>query len=285
MSITPLAMPGTATPAAAPDKQPATSVGAATAAPEAAQQKQDTPDPRLAQLARAQKMLREQQRQLEEQKKALEAEKPTLLAEVEKAKKLRQLLKENPYQALLEEGITADQAASLLMNQPDPADQKTQLLHQEIQALRDELKSLKSGQEQSANDEVEAARKQILHDVKGVVGGNADFEAINLYGETAEQAVVALIEKTFEEDGVIIDTNDAAKQIEEYLVAEAKKAAGLKKLQPPSAPKESEKQEARQKQGSQTLTNSMVQSATSKLTPAQKRARAIAIAEGRVPPV
>lgn len=279
----------------AADKQPAT----IEAAPQAAPSKEEAVKPedsRLAALARQQVFLRKQQRELEEQKRAFAQERESLkpkLTEAEKYSALVNRLKTDPYGAMLEQGLTADQVAALMLNQPTPEDQKFQAYEMQIRQLQAKLDALESGQSSAEEARLNSARNQILHDVKAFVAQDKSFEAMNLYGDTAAYAVVELIERTFNEEGYVMDTDAAVAAVEEYLTEEALKAASLGKVKAKLTPTQQAAQAQAQGQvaqktqspaqpGINTLSNRMVPSASKPLTPRERRERAIAAFQGRL---
>lgn len=275
----------------ATNKQESTiSEGVSAASPEATKDPQEqTLSPKLAMLARKEKALLAQKRALEQSRKSWEQEKAQLTAEAERAKQIRQRLKTDPYQVMLEEGLTADQAAALLLNQPNPQEQHTQLLKAELEALKAEIQSLKGGQQDAAVQNREAAKKQIFHDVSSFVEGSDQFEAIKTYGDVAKEAVVELIEKTFDAEGYVMDTEAAIKEVEEHLVEEAFKASQLKKvqsrLQPPKAetqPEAQKQQTETQKPQISTLSNRIAPSSAKPLSERERRERAIAAFKGQL---
>lgn len=245
-------------------------------------------DPRLALLARQQKAIRAQQRALAQEKQAWESQKQATSTELEQAKSWKTRLAQDPYGVMLETGLTSDQVAALLLNQPNPQDQNITQLKSEYQKLQEEIQLLKSGQQDSATQSRVAAEKQILHDVSAIVAGDDKYEAIKTYGEPAKQAVVELIAKTFDQDGYVMDTSEAIEAVEDYLIEEAMKAAQLKKVlakinpPAPAQPEPSKQQSQTQKQQFQTLSNRMVQSATKPLSERERRERAIAAFQGKV---
>lgn len=279
----------------APVKQETTIEGAPQATPikeEAVKQE----DPRLAALARQQMLLRKQQRELEEQRRAFAQERESLkpkLSEAEKYSSLVNRLKTDPYGAMLEQGLTADQVAAMMLNQPTPEDQKFQAYEMQIRQLQSKLDALESGQVSAEEARRESARTQILHDVKAHVAQDKSLEAMTLYGDVAARAVVELIEKTFDEEGYVMDTDEAVLAVEEYLTDEALKAASLGKVKAKLTPSQeaaqaqaqgqiAQKQQYTNQPGINTLSNRMVPSTQKPLTSKERRERAIAAFQGRL---
>lgn len=240
----------------------------------------ETMSPKFAALARQQKALRQQQRAFEEQRRAFETDKQAREAEREEAlaaKAWKQRLTQDPYSVMLESGLTADQVAALMLNQPNPADQRVQLLEQEIKALKASQDKTNSKFDEVQQKQRADAINQISADVKILVDSDESFEIIKAMN--AQEAVVDWITHIFDTEGKLMTNEEAAKEIEDYLVEEAFKLTKLKKVQsrltPP--PAEVPKQQTIQKPQMQTLSNRMVQSVTnSPSTSRARRERAIA---------
>lgn len=255
---------------------------------------QEAVSPQLAMLARQQKAAREAQRTFLAQKQAFAQEKAqleALKAEIDQAKAWKSKLAQDPYSVMLEAGLTSDQVAAKMLQQPDPRDQQLLLLQQEIQAL-------KNTQEQSSNkfteiekQQYENAKTQIRKDVTRLVTSDEAFETIKAMD--AAEAVVELIEQSYLETGDLLDPMDAAREVEEYLMEEAFKIAKLKKIQsklyPAQAVEDQQQQVVQQQQLIQqtqkpsmnTLSNRMAQTTTKPMTGKDRRERAIAAFLGK----
>lgn len=255
-----------------------------TPAPEAQAPKREaiTPDMR-SHLARKERALFEQRRAIEQERKALEAHR----AEIEQARAWKERLTKDPYQVMLEAGLTSDQATALMLNQPNPQDQNLQLLQSELKRTRDELEAMKTGQSTAADQQREAAKKQIFHDVTQLVDAEPDkFETLKFYGDSAKQTVVELIEQVFDQQGYIMDTDQAIQEVEEYLFEEALKTANLKKIKakltPTQVAAQSEQaQPQTQKPTISTLSNRLAPTAK-RLTEKERRERAILAYQGKL---
>lgn len=254
------------------------------ATPEAATPKpEDALNSKFAILSRNQQRLRQQTRVLEEQRRAFEVERK----EIEQVKAWKERIKQDPYGVMLEQGLTSDQVASLMLNQPQPMDQNMLLMKQQLEAATAKIQSLESRQSTAQDVQLEAARKQILHDVKQVVSSDESFEAIRSHGPQAEHAVVTLIEETYNKDGYVMNTDDAIKEVEDYLVEEAIKLAQIKKVKSRLYPAATENvqavpQKTQNPQKINTLSNRMVPSTTQPMSDKERRARAIAAFQGKI---
>lgn len=248
---------------------------------EAAEQKptaEPEKDPALsrqfAQLARQERALRakvQQQEQaikareaaLEERERALKSQVPDLSQYVPKDR-----LKQD-YLGVLEElgGTYDDVVQQAMTRQPtDPRVMRT------IQSLQDEIRTLKTSNEESAKAQEErqtqayqAALNQIRRDAESLVKSDPEaYEAIAKTGRSSINDIVELIEREYKDTGIVMDTEDAAKLVEDYLVEEslkmAKKINKIKRqLASSSAPmtQDTQKQQPNQSQQQpmKTLTN------------------------------
>jgi len=270
------------------DRHLDTSVDAPASTPEESLKK-EVHDPRLERLARHQRAIREEQRLLQSERMRFEAERAAHSSErkvVEEAAAWKQRLTQDPYGVMLESGLTADQVASLMLNQPNPADQRVMLLEQKIAQLEAAQGKTLSKFDEVQQQQYEDAKKQIHHDVMATVNSDQSFETIKAM--SAQDAVVDLIEATFKENGQLMSIQDAAQEVEEYLIEEAMKFTSLNKIKsrlnpvPPVAeePLVQKQQPVLQKQ-MPTLTNRMVQSAaTHPLSDKERKSRAIAAFNG-----
>lgn len=191
-------------------------------------------------------------------------------------------LQESPVEALLRAGITYEQITQMVLNQPqvDPA---TKVMMDQLKAQIQELKDANESSKKSAVEQQSAAYKQavegIRRDAQQLVKSEPDtYEMIASTGSVDD--IVSLIEHTFKTDGILISTEEAAREIEEYLLEEAYKLANAKKIQKRLAPakQEAEKQELDNKQPQmKTLTNAVGSS-----RPLSARERAVLAFEGKL---
>lgn len=244
--------------------------------------------PKLAMLAKQHKAVREQQRALAAERQAFLAEKQAhadKFAEVDTAKAWKERLKADPYGVMLETGLTADQVAAVMLNQPDPRDQKLLLLQQKLDALEASQSQSSSKFEEIQTQQYENAKKQIRNEVTLFVDGDSSFEMIK--AGNAQEAIVELIEATYNETGDLMTAEAAAKEVEDYLVEEAMKYAKLQKIQsklnpaPAQEPQKPVPQQS-QKPVASTLSNRIMQSATKPLSGKERRERAILAFQGQL---
>ncbi len=146
----------------------------------------------------------------------------------------KQRLTEDTIQTLLEAGISYDKITEMaLQQQTTPVDPQTRLtikrLEEKLAKLEAETEGTKKSISQSQEDNYKQAVNQIKQDVKSMVSQGDDFEAIRATNSVDE--VVRLIEKTYEEDGILLTNEEAAQQVEEELVERISAYAQLSKIQ------------------------------------------------------
>lgn len=205
----------------------------------------------FATLARQEKALRARAQQQEQAYKAKEA--ALTAREQELNSKSNQpatdmtryiskdMFKHDPYSALIEVGMTPEEAANTLITQTpmDPRVKSTvSRLEQEIRDLKAANEQAKVSAQESQSQAYKAAVRQIETDTTNLVNSDPNFETIKATSSIRD--VVDLIEKTYAEDGILLSVEEAAQQVEDYLVDEALKIAKLSKIQQrlsPVAPK------------------------------------------------
>lgn len=234
---------------------------------------------RFAQLARREKSIMQQKRQLAEERAKIEQMRSQPQAPDESWKKH---LAENPMDFLAQQGITYDKLTEQLLNS-NPTDTTVRLMQQKLAAIEAENQQFKQQMTQNQEQSYAQAIKQMGNDVKNMIAASPEMESLSASGDEGVSAVVALIEETWKEDGYIMDIQDAAQQVEEYLTDQYLSFSKLKKIQAklaPAAPQESAQTPL--KGDSPTLSHSpKVPMAPSKLSEKERRERAIAVWAGR----
>jgi len=236
-------------------------------------------DPQLsakfAALARKEKAIRLRYQEIQQK----EQEMVKLQADIEKERQFHQRLKTDPLDVLNEEGITFEQLVSRARAVVDPVQQEVLTLQSQVRALEEMLKRQQEESQKGQQIQREQALKQISMDVKELITSNPAYETVKDMG--AEEAVTQLIATTYDEDGVLLTTDQAAKQVEEYLQAEALRVAGIpsiKKKLIPAPPPQAEQQQPTQatQKTMKTLSNTMGASEAPAKTWAEKKARIVA---------
>lgn len=259
----------------------------AAAAPEAAV------SPRIVELARKEKALFRRMQEIKQREEAIKAKE----AEYQSSYIPKKLVSEDPVRVLMESGMTYEQIIERIMNnQPNPEREHLSKLEAQIQAVKQAQEQSQKAQEEQRQRQYDQAVSQIRKDVADLVAANAtEYESIQALGQ--QEAVVSLIQKTFEEEGTLLSVDEAAKLVEEHLVEEAIKLASLgkvkQKLAPPvpEAPQKQTLSSAVRSQQFQvkprataelkTLTNAATAAPSKSMSWADRRARAIAMLEGQ----
>jgi hypothetical protein len=237
---------------------------------------------RHALLARREKQIRQREQALRTKESAIRASEeaaksaPVKPSFDEKEYVKRDRLTQDPFTVLNELGLTYDQLTEMALNAPKAEDMA---MRNELRALRDELKAVKGETEsnkKSFEEQQTNARKQAVNEIKSqvtrLVSEDPAFETIKATRSVGD--VVELIERTFDEDGILMSVEEAAQEVEEYLATEALRLAKLNKIQQRLKPQQvaqlKQNSQVSKQQGMKTLTNSVTSS-----RPLSARERAI----------
>jgi hypothetical protein len=193
-------------------------------------------------------------------------------AEASEAKQWQERLKTDLIGTLSDAGYTTDQITEALMNQPGPESQLIRTLSAKIAKMEQAQQEQFKKQQEEATANYQNALKTIESNVNKLVRQNPDqFEV--LAANEAQKSVVSYIEKVWKEEGVMLDPEEAATEIEDYLTEKSLGVSKLKKIQAKLAPKQPKAPAAPIAKGpSPTLTNKVAQSTR----PLTARERAIA---------
>jgi hypothetical protein len=243
----------------------------------------------FAQLARQEKQLRLKAQQQNEAIKVREAALQAREQEIQ-AKDTQyktgytslDRIKSDPLSVLAEAGVSYDDVVQQVLNTQavDPRLQShIQKLEAKIASLEEHnTNSQKSyGEQQQA--QYQAAVKQIRMDATQLVKNDPNFETIK--ATNSIQDVVELITKTYDKDGILLSVEEAANEVENYLMEEALKITQISKIKArmaqASTPRPSVQQTQAQPKQPQmrTLTN-----ATSSTRQLSARERAILAFKG-----
>lgn len=224
----------------------------------------------FAQIARQERALRAKAQQ---QDAAFKAKEAALAArEAELAAKQPDLsqyipkdrIKQDFLGVMAEEGVSYDALTQQILNQ-QPKDPRVEAtisrLESKIKALEEQNNANKQSAQEQQTQAYQAAVKQIRMDVNSLVDSDPNFETIKATRSTKD--VVDLITQTYDKDGILLSVEDAAQQVEDYLVEEAmnltkigkiKKKLGMTSSTPPK-PAATPNKSADTKQPMKTLTN------------------------------
>lgn len=234
-------------------------------------------DERIEALIRREKQLRKQAEDLAKQKAEVEAAQAGRLT----ADEWRERFMEDPSQL----GIGYEEMADRYLRQPTPEEQTIMELRRELEELKGGQSSIKQELENARSASYEQAKKQISSEVGRLVQTSEDYPLIAAAG--AEDRVTAYIEQVYQDEGVLISTDEAAREVEDYLLEQAATLAKIEKVrakiepaptaQQPEASQETQPT-AQTPPKTTTLTHSMVQQSSRPLT---RLERAKLIAAGR----
>jgi hypothetical protein len=238
-------------------------------------------------LARREKLIRQQAQQLKAREQALKAAEEAAKAPAKPAFNESDYVRksdllEDTFGTLNQIGLGYDKLTEKALNAPSSEQlafmQEIKRLTAKIEALEGETKSTKQTFEDNQRLARTQAEKQIKNDVSSLVKSDPAFETIA--ATDSIQDVVDLITRTYDEDGILMSVEDAAREVEEYLVEEALKLSRLNKIQQKLAPKaasEPKQSTAPQQQQIKTLTNSVSSS-----RPMSAKERAILAFQGKL---
>lgn len=274
-------LPTTPTPEA---RQPATTEQPP-AVPAATEPKVDQLSPKFAALARKEKALRSLDAQLKAREEAFKAKEADYASSYLQKKELAEKAKSDPLGILSDIGLTPDEFTQALLNSR-PEDHAIRKLSAEISALRDDQTKVKSQFEEQQTKAYEQAVNQIRTDTKLLVDADSNYETVKAMNAT--EAVVELIKTTFDEQGLLLSVEDAAKEVEAYLIEEALKMAQLKKVQEKLTPKQvaatpaAQKSQTPQQPQMKTLTNAVSATIPQSLSDKERKQRAILAFRGEL---
>lgn len=214
--------------------------------------------PQLQLLARQQQALRKAQQEFKAQQDAWKQEQAKYLS--------KETLTSDPLKALAEAGISQDRLVELQLNQSSPPSE-TQLLQQKIEELEKKLNGVDETFKSRDKQAYDQAVLTIKRDAELLVNSDPAYETIKALGPEGVGEVVELIKKQFAKDGVVLDVESAAKEIEELALerehARVTKLMQLSKMKQKlapiaPAPQATEGLQAKQDSSSQpTITNKM----------------------------
>lgn len=225
--------------------------------PKKPEEEEKTLSGQYAQLARKEKAQRAKAMELRQQEEALKLERAALEAikqERQQELTLKQRLQSaNPKEVLKmlsDLGLSYDKVTEAALADQEQTSPEARM----IEELRNEIESFKKAQQDAVKQQQEEQQKryqqvkqQLRTEAEQLVSSNPDFETIKESGSVED--IVELIEKNYQETGLVLSVEEAAREIEEFLVEEATKLAKLKKIQARLAPPASSKPAPEKKVG------------------------------------
>lgn len=238
-----------------------------------------TPDPRLEAMARKERQFHKMRKEIEAEKQSWKAKQ----AEYESNYIPKSRLTEDPLAALSDAGIDYNKLTEILLNSPNSNDPTIRALRAEISSIKSAQTAAEKRQTDLQEQQFTQAVQQITNEVKLLVDSNEAYETIKETG--MQEAVVELIKQRFDNDGYLMEIDEAAKEIEEHLMAEALKMSKLKKLQPKLKTEEPVSAPVKQQQLQtvpRTLTNTVSAQSPQRSSEKERIARAMAAFKGEL---
>lgn len=244
--------------------------------------KEDQLSPKYAEIARREKWLRAQRQEVEREKQALKAKESELQTGYLSKADLKAKLSQDLMGFLTENGIQNDQLLNLALNGSQPQNQELMALKNEVTELKALLQQTQKQTEESKNTAYEQAVKDIRREAQLLVDSDERFETIK--GSNSLDSVVELITETHAKEGILLSVEEAAQEIENYLVEEFAKYANLNKVKAKVAPAVEAKPQAPEKTiPTKTLTNAHVAQTPTRTNDKERIQRAILAFKGQLP--
>jgi len=210
--------------------------------------KEVTLSPQLTALARKEQAFRQKEQAFKAEQEKLAIER----AEIAELKELKAKLASKDYSALEKLGIDYNEYSNYELNRLNGVDPNQQA----IQELEKKVNSVEEQRKADINRQYEATVNQYKRDIKQAVDSNPEFTSVKEKG--AYEHVLQHILDTFEQDGETLSVDQAAKEVEEAIIEEAKEWQKLSKLKS-AEPVAQEKVLLPPKQVPKTLTNQVTQ--------------------------
>jgi hypothetical protein len=194
----------------------------------------------FAQLARQEKALRAKAQQQEQairaREEAIKAKEEQLTAkdnEYRQGYYSKDQIKQNYLQVLVDAGVPIEDAVQQLVSTSqtpqDPRVTNTiSRLEAKIKALEEQNTTNQKTAAEQQTAAYQAAVNQIKTDAKKLVYTDPAFETIKATNSVND--VVELITETYNKDGVLLTVEEAAEQVENYLIDEAMKLTNIGKI-------------------------------------------------------
>lgn len=184
--------------------------------------------PQAAALARQRRSLQVKERELKAREEALKTQPAAQAGGIDLAR-----LKAEPLSVLQEAGITYDQLAqSILAQQQGVSPEQFRAVQTELQAIKDGLKQELANRDQQSRQE---AVKAMTVEAQAAVAQGDEFELVRETRSVPD--AIRLIERIYDQTGEVKDVRWALAEIENELVKDILKVAGLKKVQGQMQPK------------------------------------------------
>tara|TARA_R110000824_G_scaffold7968_4_gene36347 strand:+ start:763 stop:1653 length:891 start_codon:yes stop_codon:yes gene_type:complete len=198
----------------------------------------------FAALARKERSLRQKEQELSNFSK----EREQFQSQTTQLSDLKKMARENPAKLLGELGINYDELTQQVINEGNPTEE--QALRLENEKLQDRLGKLEkvyeTQQEQAQDAQINAARTQLVDNIKNFVDDGGTFEMVQQH--SAYDLVAEVMQEHYNKASEVMEYGEAAQFVEAYYMAEAERYLGSSKLQARfrelDKPRESETPEA-----------------------------------------
>ena len=204
-----------------------------------------TLSPKISALARKEAAQRQREQAFKQREQSFEAR----LAQAEKYEKLQAKIAAKDYSAAEELGLTYDEFTNYLLNKQQGEKPEEQRFRQ----VEEKLSNFEKAQAERVEQEYVANQSLWKQEIAKVISENEAFLNIRELG--AQEAVLAHINDSFEEDGTELTVEAAAKDIEDELEKRAERFASLTKIK--NKAQEQTKVLGPPKAGMTTLSNQM----------------------------
>jgi hypothetical protein len=176
--------------------------------------------PQLAAIAKQRRALQIKEREIADREKALSEKPATQVGGVDLAK-----LKSDPLGVLQAAGVTYDMLTEAILQSNDGSSAQ-------IRALEAKLEALEKGVDEKLTEREAQSERQVLAEMQKeasqLVAEGEDFELVRETKSVPD--VMKLIEKTYRQTGEVLEVREALKMVEDYLIEESEKLAGISKI-------------------------------------------------------
>ncbi len=201
-------------------------------------------------IARKEQAFRQREQALKEREKAIEAR----LLDADKFGKLKEKISAKDFSEAEALGLSYEDYTKYVLEKQEGEDPK----EARIRALEERLAAKEKDEETSAANQYEETIGEYKKEIAKLVSLDPEFSSIKELKR--EDAVLQLILDAFEADGEELTVNEAARQIEDYLVDYGKKFTSLPKFKTTNEeakPQEVEQRMLPRPMVGRTLTNDM----------------------------
>ncbi len=257
-------------------------------APEAAApQETQALSPQYAALAKKERSLRAEIQKFKSEREAWTNEQKQTTDKYKTDYVPKDRIKNEAIGVLIENGFSLDQIAKMTLEYNSNQDPRYSQLMARIDELEGKTKTIDSRISDDQTKAYEQALSQMRNEAKILIDSDPAYETVKTTGNV--ETIVQHIKRTYEEDGVLLSVEEAAKEVEDLLVEQALKLANVSKvkqrLQPTPEPVAQPTAKPSVQNAIKTLTHEMTSQSSAKpaMSDKDKRARAIMRAQGLDP--